>query len=106
MSNHTPGPWHLGHSGYANTPFIVYPDGQPRPDWRKARPVPYILALVEQDEGPDHKTQEANARLIAAAPELLAALEQIKRLSLEADRSRLDVASMLGDIARAAIAKV
>jgi hypothetical protein len=47
----------------------------------------------------------ANARLIAAAPELLAALEQIKRLSLEADRSRLDVASMLGDIARAAIAK-
>ena len=76
-TKHTPGPWHLGHSGYANTPFIVYPDGQPRPDWRKARPVPYVLALVEQDEGPDHKTQEANARLIAAAPELLAALQMV-----------------------------
>ena len=76
-TKHTPGPWHLGQSGYANTPFIVYPDGQPRPDWRKARPVPYVLALVEQDEGPDHKTQEANARLIAAAPELLAALQMV-----------------------------
>ena len=48
----------------------------------------------------------ANARLIAAAPELLAAIKQIARLSETADRHRLDVASMLGDIARAALVKV
>jgi hypothetical protein len=36
---------------------------------------------------------------------LLAALAQIERLSRTADRSQVDVASMLGDIARAAIAK-
>jgi hypothetical protein len=76
-TKHTPGPWHVGHSGYSNTPFLVYPHGQPRPDWRRSRPVPYIIALVEQDEGPDHKAQEANARLIAAAPDLLAALRMI-----------------------------
>jgi hypothetical protein len=37
--------------------------------------------------------------------ELLETLAQIERLSREADRERVDVASMLGDIARAAIAK-
>ena len=54
---------------------------------------------------PDRLTKERWVRLIEAAPELLATLEQIARLSREADRSRVDVASMLGDIARAAIAK-
>lgn len=37
--------------------------------------------------------------------ELLAALEQIERLSGFADRKLVDVPTMLGDIARAAIAK-
>lgn len=48
---------------------------------------------------------EDDARLIAAAPELLEALEQIERLSREANGTLVDVPAMLGDIARAAIAK-
>lgn len=48
---------------------------------------------------------DADARLIAAAPDLLAALAQIERLSREADRKLVNVPAMLGDIARAAIAK-
>lgn len=36
----------------------------------------------------------------------VAAMEQIERLSREADRSTIDVASMLGDIARAALARI
>lgn len=39
------------------------------------------------------------------APDLLAALEQIERLSREADGNLVDVRAMLGDIARAAISK-
>ena len=46
---------------------------------------------------------ERHAPLIESAPELLAVLEQIARLSREADRAKLDVATMLGDIARTAI---
>ena len=42
-------------------------------------------------------------RLFARAPELLASLQQIERLSREADRQAVDVASMLGDIAREAV---
>lgn len=47
----------------------------------------------------------ANARLIAAAPRFFDALEQIARLAKTADRTRVDVATMLGEIADAAIAK-
>ena len=48
---------------------------------------------------------KANANLITAVPELFEALEQIERLSREADGTLVDVRAMLGDIARAAIAK-
>lgn len=52
----------------------------------------------------DHEFQ-ANAHLIANAPSMLATLQQIERLSREADGSLVNVTAMLGDIARAAIAK-
>lgn len=58
-ANHTPGPWHAGGNGtiiYAN-------DG-----WGVANATVFHW---RQEPG----TAEANARLIAAAPELLAALE-------------------------------
>ena len=55
--------------------------------------------------GHARSVEDANARLIASAPDLLAALEQIERLSREADRALVDVPAMLGDIARAALCK-
>lgn len=96
MNQHTPGPW----------------------DWRRGRlmhgdsvddagyPMPEIA--LESNYG----TSEANARLIAAAPDLLAALEQIVAI-LSDDRCQVCKAWPGGDcahdcevgIARAAIAK-
>ena len=60
---HTQGPWHVEQSGsiYAKDEFIgIALDGKP---WGKALP------------------QEANARLIAAAPELLNALRLLMEFS-------------------------
>ena len=49
---------------------------------------------------------QANAQLIAASPKLFTALQQIERLSRDADGSKVDVRAMLGDIARAAVVGV
>lgn len=58
MSPHTPGPWHI--SPYSSIVGIaVYGDG-------------IVIAGVRADK----PTAEANARLIAAAPELLALAHQ------------------------------
>ena len=76
MSNHTPGPWRTGD--VFNTVFGP-PNGTPSPQ---------TIATVARGN-------VANARLIAAAPELLAALEAI----LTVDNAR-----QAHIIARAAIA--
>ena len=54
MAEHTPGPWRVGDAG---TTIFGPPNGNPSP------------IMVAQ------RVRRANARLIAAAPELLAALE-------------------------------
>lgn len=67
-AQHTPGPWEFndpakftqGHGKFSET--AVYAPGNAFP-WRMA-----------EVQGPDQATEVANARLIAAAPELLAAL--------------------------------
>lgn len=65
--------------------------------------------LLVNDVG--HKTtitifaDEAPEQISTAAPDLLAALSQIERLTREADGITINVRAMLGDIARAAIAK-
>lgn len=94
---HTPGPWEAWnqHRGVIlrewrvgernSTPGIVRP-----------------IAVVSGDQR-DGDEQVANARLIAAAPELLAALERIARMDY-AGQKKSDGAH-LADIARAAIAK-
>lgn len=80
-AQHTPGPW------------------LHQPDQEK------IVSSSGQTIVYELNSSEEDARLIAAAPDLLAALEQIERLGREADGSMVDVRAMLGDIARAAIAK-
>jgi hypothetical protein len=59
MSDHTPGPW--GYEKYCGTVRVFYDIG------RGTRP---ICKLIGEDE-------EANAHLIAAAPELLEALQSL-----------------------------
>jgi hypothetical protein len=60
MNSHTPSPWACTYtSNHAHDYRLTRPDGQPLP----------INA-----EANDHSEQRANARLIAAAPDLLEAL--------------------------------
>jgi len=64
MSKHTPGPWEL-HLGY-NGAFRIEKDG-----------------VVITDRGPyldRHLEMHANARLIAAAPDLLEALKEAREV--------------------------
>lgn len=83
-TTHTPGPWAFAVSG---TAFSITADADP--------------VYVGYVEIPDRMSKvplaEANARLIAAAPELLAALIQVVAV---ADRKTVEF-----DAARAAIAK-
>jgi hypothetical protein len=96
MSNtqHTPGPWAVRDHWSDEGAFEVYPTRngkQPKfGEWAALAEVP------EYGEG----EAEANALLIAAAPDLLEAL----KLIASAENSALDLAYCKG-IARAAIAK-
>jgi hypothetical protein len=83
--NHTPGPWHVEHGETTETLIV---DSQS-----------VFVAEAAED-------MEADARLIAAAPDLLAALERIEAHGREWDRSHLHEHECYEDIARAAIAKV
>lgn len=65
-TKHTPGPWGcIGTSYHAHDYRLTKPDAAPLPLNVKAN---------------DHSEQRANARLIAAAPDLLEALYQIRDL--------------------------
>ena len=90
MSKHTPGPWQIGK----NFGSVVCDT-----------PVPGISGSDDTEYYGGHliaeSVTEANARLIAAAPELL---EALKELMVAADRVSAEPVTWLGK-ARAAIAK-
>lgn len=83
-AGHTPGPWETSHDGHGG---IYVGD-------KNGRQVGFVSLRSEQ---------EANARLIAAAPELL---EALRDLLADYDGSIEPGESALIDKARAAIAKV
>ncbi len=67
MSGHTPGPWHVREGEYGN--LLV------ECDYKR---MTFVLAVCEPHETEDDAARlvrEANARLIAAAPDLLEALK-------------------------------
>ena len=66
MTDYTPGPWHYATKG----PGLL---GVFCGDGRLARPADLIAGVAASDN------HEANARLIAAAPDLLAALDFLTR---------------------------
>jgi hypothetical protein len=87
MSVHTPGPWQAKHENQY-VPTQVWSDGRQ-------------LAEVY---GESRDSRKANAALMAAAPELLAALTNAKNaLECSKDQSQLNIAAVKG--ALAAIAK-
>ncbi len=91
MAKHTPGPW-------------IYGTG---PDWKGAYWIAHSQAgnahAVLTADSNDPESHEANARLIAAAPALLAALEDIYN---EAEYSPLGWQVRVHALAGRAIAKV
>jgi hypothetical protein len=90
QAKHTPGPWKVT-TQYCN------PLGQPSFQWEHVQSEKGVCVA-----NPNHAVQEwkANARLIAAAPELLAALKACER---QLDRETLGGETL--DAARAVIAK-
>jgi len=87
-SAHTPGPWGCAYtSNYAHDYRITREDK-----------TPLLLTVIAND----HSEQRANARLIAAAPDLLAALQLCERALEERDAEAEEYAAKA---ARAAIAK-
>lgn len=67
-AKHTPGPW-LTNVGVSTVPRIIVPRG----------------ALVATTEGSPLAARDANARLIAAAPELFTALQTLTALCIAQD---------------------
>src|SRR5690606_2674260 len=104
MSAYTPGPWF--HDGNGNVwrrdPKDLYQNGGTVAD---DKPLATIHKGWHHD-GAEGYPVEANARLIAAAPELLEALEDLASLAEAAMREvgEYDIEAELAD-ARAAIAK-
>lgn len=94
-TQHTPGPWAIRkhEKGFV----VYYTDGEIRSNTAQC----YDRSVAEE-----HGTAEANAQLIAAAPELLAALQNIAdHLWLEAKgEGKMDTKDLLQK-AEAAIAK-
>jgi hypothetical protein len=113
-AKHTPGPWKLEHSGYANAPFVVY-TGEISPNWDRRYPLAGVnwIAEIRDDESPRHEEYAHNARLIAAAPELLETLKAISAglgslLALQGDvmkGSQLELLERYEGLADAAIKK-
>jgi hypothetical protein len=78
MSMHTPGPWQVEKAA-ATTGFVVCPP--------RGAAIPVIAMVYCYHAEPDGGYAQANARLIAAAPALLAACHRFARMcELHPDR--------------------
>lgn len=92
MSAHTPGPWHMGAGNGAGCVFPEF--GRTRLE--NGGTALYPIAQVNR--GWNDAEDDANARLIAAAPELLAALQKI-------DANAAESVEWIRRVARQAIAQ-
>lgn len=104
---HTPGPWEVEGPMGAEIGLSVVQAGLKTYEWE-------FIAMACQSTAGDERMgrqrfispeeQEANARLIAAAPELLNALKEILETDFSQESS-WDYSEGIKDVARAAIAK-
>lgn len=87
-AKHTPGPWAFSQSAeYGDTRFYVaQADGAPyTPNYSD------VATLIAETVNDEYKSiQEANARLIAAAPDLLEALKELLEDTQHADHDCKD----------------
>lgn len=97
QATHTPGPWRTSQQNFFN--ILAQVDG-------KARMI--AAAYVANDPSPSFKDSEewrANSRLLAAAPELLEALEQLADAAAEVITYENSPITRARDAAIGAIAK-
>ena len=97
VSAHTPGPWAVRDHWCDDDAFEVYPTKDGR-----MPTVGQWSAIVEVGDGTYEDEAEANAYLIAAAPDMLKALEYIEGMALANEPRDLKT---IAQTARAAIAK-
>lgn len=95
-THHTPGPWTVNGPWHiqADTTLEEFQAGGSRPK---------VVAHIVQGHNITPEQRKANATLIAAAPELLEALEQVE-LYLDSIDSA-EIAQSIGMVVRGAIAK-
>jgi len=72
MTNHTAGPWSLSNPKNPARGYVVGPPNE-------YGNVPHIASFYENPDSMSAEASDANAQLIAAAPELLEALELANR---------------------------
>ena len=90
MSKHTPGPWEIEDHYHFSYRWISGPE--------HSQFAQVVWCMEDEDRSP---SCEANAYLIAAAPDLLEALQNL----LKVHEGEGGTQNHAGDIARAAIAK-
>lgn len=93
MSKHTPGPWNIGTKNGARV-------------WSENGET--LIADADASESLRKEIKKANARLIAAAPELLKALTKLLDMHERCDAGfapHVELRFAIRDMARAAIAK-
>ena len=74
MAEHTPGPWHVGSGEGEGSIFA----DEGRMKLEEGKTTLYPIAIINPGWEADWEAEQANARLIAAAPAMCAALERIK----------------------------
>jgi len=97
MSKHTPGPWVIDHETRPVEICVVYHTNHPNS-------FVYIRGALGYWDA-DKDENMANAKLIAAAPELLEALQLMVGTFLDTEGSHSQCEDDATDVARAAIAK-
>ena len=103
-TQHTPGPWAIAYMSQSDyTHLYITHDSQTRSQIIADLHCP--VSINSEGETYSNENKQANARLIAAAPELLEALEACERY-IHATMSDDNLAGIHeADFARAAIAK-
>ena len=93
MSNHTPGPWEVEpYSDESEEPINIVSEFKALPDGRKS--ANWIAECILED---DVEENRRNARLIAAAPELLDALKEMVKDRIEDGYSEDPLVKMCED---------
>ena len=107
--SHTPGPWELSKTGLVMNDGSV-PIMAPDPALEQKR-VALVDIQTKAKRGEAYRTpcaeRDANARLIAAAPDILEALLSIRKIAAykTSDPTCASCLRRIGEIAQAAIAK-